>query len=113
MRPLRNYKIKFSNRFSVSFRAKKVTHQTSTIFCQNAGSDFDLMIQRATVAKSKNAFDRAETFVECSENKASDSRVDERASAHRARFYRRIKRGFRQPIIADFSGSLSQNQNFR
>ncbi len=70
------------------------------------------MVQRTCVAKAENAFDRAESFIRRAENKAFYSRINKRAGAHRARFYRRIKNGFRQPIVADFACCLAQNKNF-
>jgi hypothetical protein len=67
------------------------------------------MIQRTAVANSEMRLDRAEAQVQSSENQSFNARLHERARAHRARFYRRIKRGFSQTIVADFH-RVAQNQ---
>ncbi len=62
--------------FVISSRPKKILHQVSAFFCQNARFDFDLMIQRTVVTDIKNRFDRAESFVFRAENQSFNPRID-------------------------------------
>jgi hypothetical protein len=96
----------------ISLLAKKLLHELFAFFFKNARSDFYFMIQRTVIANAKNCFDRAESFIRRAVNKAFNPRVDERARAHSARFYRRIKARFSQTIVANFPRRLAQNQNF-
>src|SRR5258706_9638461 len=70
------------------------------------------MIQRTRLTKLKDAFNGTESFVRRAKNQSLDPGLNEGAGAHRARFYGRIKRRFSQPIIADFLGRFTKNQDF-
>ncbi len=79
---------------------------------QNAGNDFDSVIQRTVVANPKMCANRTKAFVRRSVNKSFDARLNESAGAHRARLNRRKQSCADQTIISNRPCSIAKSNNF-
>ena len=71
------------------------------------------MIQKISIANPKPADDGACLFVRCAVNQTSYARLDERAGAHRAGLDRGVNVHSGEPVIAEFTGSFAEGDDFR
>ncbi len=91
---------------------KKVLHQLARFIGENAGCDFDAVIQSFVIAKPKERFDGAKAFIRGAVNEPLDAGVDQSTGAHNAGFDGCIQGRAGQSIIADLCRRLPQNQDF-
>src|SRR5690242_509456 len=92
--------------------AKKILHERAAFVFEHALSQFNAMIQKLRVADPEATVDRACAFVSRAVNQPPDARLDQSASAHRARFDRRVNIDAHQPVVAELTGGFAQGDDF-
>jgi hypothetical protein len=71
------------------------------------------VIQKIRITDAESAGYAACSIIRRSINQASDSSLDERAGAHCARLNRRVNVHSGEPVIAEFTGSFAEGDDFR
>jgi len=92
---------------------KKILQNCRAIILQNARGNFAPVVEAWHLQKVHHASRGAGSRVRATENHASNSRVDERACAHRAWFLRHVEIALGQPPISNGCLSLRQSEHFR
>src|SRR5436190_3328104 len=86
---------------SASSRLEKTLKKGSALLRQDAGGDLAMMIQAGQLEQINSSAGRATPRIRAAEDDAPDPDVDQRASTHRARFFRDVKIAIVQPPVAD------------
>ena len=84
-----------------------------TVRGENAGGDFNLMIEASVRENLETCMDGPTLGVYSSVNQARNASLNDRACAHAARLNGDVQNGAPQAVVAQQSRSFSQNGDFR
>ena len=91
---------------------EELLHQFHALGREHAFHDLHTMIQQFGIGQVKFAAHAAETQIARSKHQPLNSRGNQRAGAHHARFQRSVQRGGFQTVVAQTGAGVAKREDF-
>src|SRR5256714_5151130 len=111
-RPPRSTLFPYTTLFRSSSCPEELLHERAALAFEHARRQPHPVVQRTRIADAEDRLDRARFLVPRTVDEPPDSRLHERARAHRARLNRRVDDSARQTVVACAAGGLTQGEAF-